>query len=130
MRGLVGGWAGRWVGRELAGVRFAGVCCPPACLPAPPSLAALCPCRPCRPPPRPPCCSTLRFACRAKRVVNNAVVNEVLSDAAVLKRQAKEIEDRKAKRTEREAALKEAVAAYEIAAAEAKKFAPKTEEDF
>ena len=45
-------------------------------------------------------------------------------------KQAKEIEDRKAKRTEREAALKEAVAAYEIAAAEAKKFAPKTEEDF
>ncbi|GAX77261.1 hypothetical protein CEUSTIGMA_g4707.t1 [Chlamydomonas eustigma] len=39
--------------------------------------------------------STLRFASRAKRVVNNAVVNEVLSDAAVLKRQAKEIEDLK-----------------------------------
>ena len=38
-------------------------------------------------------CSTLRFACRAKRVVNNATVNEVLSDAAVLKRQAKEIEE-------------------------------------
>lgn len=37
--------------------------------------------------------STLRFACRAKRVVNNAVVNEVLSDAAVLKRQAREIEE-------------------------------------
>ena len=37
--------------------------------------------------------STLRFACRAKRVVNNACVNEVLSDAAVLKRQAKEIEE-------------------------------------
>ena len=37
--------------------------------------------------------STLRFACRAKRVVNNAVVNEVLSDAAVLKRQAHEIEE-------------------------------------
>ena len=37
--------------------------------------------------------SSLRFACRAKRVVNNATVNEVLSDAAVLKRQAKEIED-------------------------------------
>lgn len=36
--------------------------------------------------------STLRFACRAKRVVNNATVNEVLSDDAVLKRQAKEIE--------------------------------------
>ncbi|KAF6256323.1 P-loop containing nucleoside triphosphate hydrolase protein, partial [Scenedesmus sp. NREL 46B-D3] len=35
--------------------------------------------------------STLRFACRAKRVMNNAVVNEVLSDAAVLKRQASEI---------------------------------------
>ncbi|KXZ43594.1 hypothetical protein GPECTOR_86g388 [Gonium pectorale] len=39
--------------------------------------------------------STLRFACRAKRVVNNAIVNEVLSDAAVLKRQAKEIEELK-----------------------------------
>eukprot|EP00983_Pelagomonas_calceolata_P091172 1157512-Pelagomonas_calceolata.AAC.3 len=63
--------------------------------------------------------STLRFACRAKRVVNNAVVNEVrgcvcgdphgilfvvhaipphvqvLSDAAVLKRQAHEIEELK-----------------------------------
>lgn len=37
--------------------------------------------------------STLRFACRAKRVVNNATVNEVVSDAAVLKRQAKEIEE-------------------------------------
>jgi hypothetical protein len=37
--------------------------------------------------------STLRFACRAKRVVNNAVVNEVLSDAAVLKRQAHEIQE-------------------------------------
>lgn len=37
--------------------------------------------------------STLRFACRAKRVVNNAMVNEVVSDAAVLKRQAKEIEE-------------------------------------
>lgn len=31
--------------------------------------------------------------CRAKRVVNNAMVNEVVSDAAVLKRQAKEIEE-------------------------------------
>ena len=41
--------------------------------------------------------STLRFACRAKRVVNNAVVNEVLSDAAVLKRQAKEIEELKSR---------------------------------
>jgi centromeric protein E len=30
-------------------------------------------------------------------VVNNAVVNEVLSDAAVLKRQAHEIEDLKRK---------------------------------
>ena len=39
--------------------------------------------------------STLRFACRAKRVVNNAMVNEVLSDAAVLKRQTKEIEELK-----------------------------------
>lgn len=36
--------------------------------------------------------STLRFASRAKRVMNSAVVNEVMSDAAVLKRQAKEIE--------------------------------------
>lgn len=40
---------------------------------------------------------TLRFACRAKSVVNNATVNEVLSDAAVLKRQAKEIEELKKK---------------------------------
>lgn len=39
--------------------------------------------------------STLRFACRAKRVVNNATVNEVLTDAAVLKRQAHEIEELK-----------------------------------
>lgn len=39
--------------------------------------------------------STLRFATRARRVMNNAVVNEVLSDAAVLKRQAKEIEELK-----------------------------------
>jgi centromeric protein E len=38
---------------------------------------------------------TLRFACHAKRVVNNAVVNEVLTDATVLKRQAKEIEELK-----------------------------------
>ena len=45
------------------------------------------------PPPVPPPRSTLRFACRAKRVVNNATVNEVLSDAAVLKRQAHEIEE-------------------------------------
>ena len=45
-------------------------------------------------------------------------------------KQVKEAEDRKAKRSEREAALKEAMAAYEKAAAEAKKFAPKTEEDF
>ncbi len=44
-------------------------------------------------PPVPGPRSTLRFACRAKRVVNNATVNEVLSDAAVLKRQAKEIEE-------------------------------------
>lgn len=39
--------------------------------------------------------STLRFATRAKRVVNNAVVNEVLTDAAVLCRQANEIEELK-----------------------------------
>lgn len=51
-------------------------------------------CRASPPPPLPaPCCSTLRFACRAKRVVNNATVNEVVSDAAVLKRQAHEIEE-------------------------------------
>eukprot|EP00887_Chlorella_sp_A99_P004977 scaffold4.g4977.t1 len=37
--------------------------------------------------------NTLRFACRAKCVVNKASVNEVLSDAAVLRRQAKEIEE-------------------------------------
>ncbi len=42
-------------------------------------------------------CGVRRFACRAKRVVNNAVVNEVLSDAAVLKRQAHEIEELKKK---------------------------------
>ena len=35
---------------------------------------------------------TLRFAQRAQRVVNNAVVNEVLSDAAMLKREARDIE--------------------------------------
>lgn len=45
-------------------------------------------------------------------------------------KQAKEVDERKTKRAEREAALKEATAAYELAAAEAKKFAPKTEEDF
>ena len=39
--------------------------------------------------------NTLRFGCRAKKVVNTACVNEVLSDAAVLKRQAKEIEQLK-----------------------------------
>lgn len=39
--------------------------------------------------------STLRFATRAKCVVNNAVVNEVLTDAAVLCRQANEIEELK-----------------------------------
>lgn len=41
--------------------------------------------------------STLRFACRTKRVVNNATVNEVVTDAAVLKRQAKEIEELKSR---------------------------------
>lgn len=35
--------------------------------------------------------STLMFAMRAKLVVNNGKVNEVLSDAALVKRQAKEI---------------------------------------
>lgn len=40
--------------------------------------------------------STLRFASRAKSVVNNATVNEVLSDAALLKRQQSEIEALKA----------------------------------
>jgi uncharacterized coiled-coil DUF342 family protein len=44
-------------------------------------------------------------------------------------KQVKEIEERSSKRAEREAALKEAVVAYEKAAAEAKKFAPKNEED-
>lgn len=33
----------------------------------------------------------MKFAMRAKLVVNNAKVNEVLSDAALVKRQAKEI---------------------------------------
>eukprot|EP00803_Ostreobium_quekettii_P006941 evm.model.scf_4305.1 EVM.evm.TU.scf_4305.1 scf_4305:629-4013(-) len=37
--------------------------------------------------------NTLRFALRAKKVVNNAIVNEVLSDEALLKRQAKQIEE-------------------------------------
>ena len=81
-------------------------CCLPAALPATPTPHFHSFCRgPCTASPRftapPPCtapaclppCSTLRFACRAKRVVNNATVNEVLSDAAVLKRQAREIED-------------------------------------
>lgn len=35
--------------------------------------------------------STLRFACRAKKVVNHSQRNEVLSDAALLERQEKEI---------------------------------------
>ena len=39
--------------------------------------------------------NTLRFGCRAKKVINTAHVNEVLSDAALLKRQAKEIEQLK-----------------------------------
>ena len=39
--------------------------------------------------------NTLRFGCRAKKVVNTACVNEVISDAALLKRQAKEIEQLK-----------------------------------
>lgn len=45
-------------------------------------------------------------------------------------KQVKEVEERSSKRAERETALKEAVAVLEKAAAEAKKFAPKTEEDF
>ena len=36
--------------------------------------------------------STLRFATRAKTIVNKAVVNNVMSEAAVMKRQAREIE--------------------------------------
>ncbi|GJP48827.1 hypothetical protein CLOM_g8107 [Closterium sp. NIES-68] len=36
---------------------------------------------------------TLRFALRAKRITNCAQVNEILTDAALLKRQTKEIED-------------------------------------
>ena len=44
-------------------------------------------------------------------------------------KQAKETEDRKTKRADREAALKEAQANLEKVAAEAKKFAPKNEED-
>ncbi|GMH33126.1 hypothetical protein BSKO_00960 [Bryopsis sp. KO-2023] len=39
--------------------------------------------------------NTLRFACRAKKVVNSCTLNEVLSDAALMKRQAKEIEQLK-----------------------------------
>ncbi|GBG77218.1 hypothetical protein CBR_g23545 [Chara braunii] len=41
--------------------------------------------------------TTLQFASRAKKVTNCAQVNEVLTDAAVLKRQAHEIEDLKKK---------------------------------
>lgn len=37
--------------------------------------------------------STLRFACRAKTVVNRATMNEVMTDAALLRKQAKEIEE-------------------------------------
>lgn len=36
--------------------------------------------------------NTLRFGCRAKKIVTDAHVNEVISDAALLKKQAKEIE--------------------------------------
>lgn len=36
--------------------------------------------------------NTLRFGMRAGKVINTAHVNEVLSDAALLRRQAKEIE--------------------------------------
>ena len=68
------------------------LCRRPPCLPLPHSLPSSLP-LPALPAPAPPPCSTLRFACRAKRVVNNATVNEVLSDAAVLKRQAHEIEE-------------------------------------
>ncbi|KAK3892880.1 hypothetical protein Pcinc_003281 [Petrolisthes cinctipes] len=39
--------------------------------------------------------STLRFASRAKSIKNKAIVNEVLSEAALLKRYAKEIKDLK-----------------------------------
>lgn len=35
--------------------------------------------------------SPLRFACRAKSIKNKPVVNEILSEAALLKRYAKEI---------------------------------------
>ena len=38
---------------------------------------------------------SLAFACRAKTIVNNASVNEVLSDSALLRKQAKEIEELK-----------------------------------
>ena len=37
--------------------------------------------------------STLRFAVRAKRVCNNATVNEVVSESALIKRQQREIEE-------------------------------------
>jgi len=38
---------------------------------------------------------TLRFDCRAKKVANTTHVNEVLSDASLLKRRAKQIENPK-----------------------------------
>jgi centromeric protein E len=37
--------------------------------------------------------STLRFAMRAKRITNNATVNEVVSESALIKRQQREIEE-------------------------------------
>ena len=39
--------------------------------------------------------NTLRFATQAKKVINIAKVNEIISDAAVIKNQEKEIEDLK-----------------------------------
>ena len=45
--------------------------------------------------------STLRFATRTKSVKNNAVVNEVVNDDALLKRQQKEIERLRSRLQER-----------------------------
>jgi centromeric protein E len=41
--------------------------------------------------------NTLRFATRAKNIKNKAVINNVLTDAALLKRQEKEIAQLKRK---------------------------------
>lgn len=47
--------------------------------------------------------STLRFATRAKKIQNNATVNEIMSDEAMLRRQQKEIEELRSKLQDTEA---------------------------